>query len=140
MIINSQFCGKSLCVPEDAAGKAGWCPECGQKIHVPPSLRTSSLHHPTVEQAIGRSAPPVRDFVPIPTFTPTKVDRHPRDEMVKKLAPLVGLLLGVALITWYFFGGGLEQQAAEDMQQIEHQVAADAVRQYEIAKRNGNAV
>lgn len=49
-------------------------------------------------------------------------------------------LILVAAGGWYFFGGGLEQQASKDMHEIENTVAADAVAQYEIAKRNGSAV
>lgn len=41
---------------------------------------------------------------------------------------------------WYLFGGGLEQQAAKNLQGIKNQVAADAVAQYEIARRHGSAV
>jgi len=52
---------------------------------------------------------------------------------------IVGILVVIGLV-WYFFGGGLEKQAAKGMQQIEQQVAADAVKQYEIAKRSGNAM
>ena len=51
---------------------------------------------------------------------------------------IIGGLFLVGLI-WFFWGGGLENQAAKEMQQIENQVAEDAVKQYEIAKRNGNA-
>jgi hypothetical protein len=48
-------------------------------------------------------------------------------------------LLVLIGIGWYLFGGGADRQAAHDMQQISNSVAADAVKQYEIAKRNGNA-
>lgn len=41
---------------------------------------------------------------------------------------------------WFYFGGGLEKQAANEMRKIEQQVASDAVRQYQIARRNGNAM
>lgn len=38
---------------------------------------------------------------------------------------------------WYFFGGGLDQQASRDMTKIENKVATDAVDQYRIAERSG---
>ncbi|USN88270.1 MAG: hypothetical protein H6779_02385 [Candidatus Nomurabacteria bacterium] len=41
---------------------------------------------------------------------------------------------------WFFFGGGLEQQAANDLDKIEDQVAADSVRQYNLAKQGGDAI
>lgn len=38
------------------------------------------------------------------------------------------------------FGGGIEHQAKNDMQEIENQVALDAEKQYEIAKNGGDKV
>lgn len=52
---------------------------------------------------------------------------------------IVGVLVTIGFI-WYFFGGGLNQQAVKDLQQIKNQVADDSVKQYEIAKRNGSAM
>lgn len=48
------------------------------------------------------------------------------------------LLMGV--FGWYYFGGGLETQANRSLQEIKDTVAADAVTQYGIAKRNGTAI
>jgi hypothetical protein len=48
-----------------------------------------------------------------------------------------GLLLGGAAL-WFFAGGGLEQQAAKDLQNIENQVAEDSVQEYNIAKNQGD--
>tara|TARA_R110001583_G_C5574165_1_gene402341 strand:- start:772 stop:1065 length:294 start_codon:yes stop_codon:yes gene_type:complete len=59
--------------------------------------------------------------------------------MKKTFKIIAGVIIGLMLIS-YFFGGGLEEQAANDLQKIENQVAADAVKQYEIAKRNGSAM
>jgi hypothetical protein len=39
-----------------------------------------------------------------------------------------------------FAGGGFDQQVARDMQKIENQVAADSVKEYTIAKRQGDAM
>lgn len=49
-------------------------------------------------------------------------------------------VLFVALWGWYYFGGGLEQQADRTMQDITNKVAADAVAQYGIASRNGSPI
>ncbi|WP_426687518.1 hypothetical protein [Rhodanobacter ginsengiterrae] len=49
------------------------------------------------------------------------------------------LALGAAAI-WWFAGGGLESQTASSMAKIEDQVAVDAVNQYNIAKRQGDAM
>jgi len=63
------------------------------------------------------------------------------------------ILGAIAIIAgaWYYFGGGFEYQVQENMKEIEkqasvalrrieHQVAADAVKEYEIAKRSGTAM
>jgi len=58
----------------------------------------------------------------------------------KQVTPLQALL-AVILVgggIWYFYGGGLEKQAAKDMKRIEKEVAADAVREYNIAKAKGD--
>lgn len=56
-----------------------------------------------------------------------------------KINAFFGVLLIVAMV-WFFFGGGLEKTAAKNMASIEKQVATDAVKQYQIAKQNGNLV
>lgn len=55
---------------------------------------------------------------------------------------VVGAIVGLVFLIgfgWYYFGGGLHKQAAKDMQQIEQQVATDAVKQYIIVKKNGGS-
>ncbi|PPK72650.1 hypothetical protein B0F88_10383 [Methylobacter tundripaludum] len=49
-------------------------------------------------------------------------------------------IICAAAAVWYFWGGGIENQAASNMQEITNQVANDAVTQYGIAKRNGTAI
>lgn len=57
---------------------------------------------------------------------------------MKKAVKIIGGIILALVLLGYFFGGGLEEQAAKDLQKIENQVAADAVKQYEIAKRSGS--
>lgn len=52
------------------------------------------------------------------------------------LSQVVGAVFAI-VIAWYYFGGGLEKQAARDLSNIEAQVANDAVKQYNIAKTSG---
>lgn len=52
---------------------------------------------------------------------------------------IISVILAIVVI-WYFYGGGLEKDAANSMKSIQNQVVADAVKQYEIAKRNGTAM
>ena len=58
---------------------------------------------------------------------------------VNAASALITLLL-VGGVAWYFFGGGLERQAATDLQNISDKVAQDAVDQYNIAARSGSAM
>ena len=64
------------------------------------------------------------------------------EQQRKRAAPLSAIIsLGVVVfIGWFYFGGGLQQQAGRDLSNIEKQVASDAVKQYEIAKRSGTAM
>jgi hypothetical protein len=49
---------------------------------------------------------------------------------------VVGIIVMVGFI-WYFWGGGWQTQTAKYLDQVYNQVADDAVKKYEIAKRNG---
>ena len=51
---------------------------------------------------------------------------------------IVSGLVFSSIVLWFYFDGGLEQQAAKNMQQIENQVASDSVKQYDIAKTQGD--
>jgi hypothetical protein len=66
-------------------------------------------------------------------------DKKPAAKKNSVAGVIVGIIVAIVL-AWYFLGGGLNKQAARDMQKIENQVATDAVKQYEIAKTNGSAM
>ena len=53
---------------------------------------------------------------------------------------LLGGLVLAGIGLWWYFGGPLDHHVASEMSKIEHQVAADAVNQYNIAKRQGDAM
>ena len=55
------------------------------------------------------------------------------------LQSIVGVIIVVGVV-WFFFGGGLEKQAAKDMNNIYNQVANDAVKQYEMVRRSGTPI
>jgi len=59
--------------------------------------------------------------------------------MKKGLKILIGVIVFIGLIG-YFFGGGIEKQAQNQQHEVENQVALDAEKQYEIAKKNGKAI
>ncbi len=54
--------------------------------------------------------------------------------------PVVGALVVAGITTWWFAGGGFDNQVASDMAKVEHQVANDAVNQYKIARRQGDPI
>jgi hypothetical protein len=61
---------------------------------------------------------------------------------LNKPAIVVHVIVWAALLSvlaWYFFGGGVEQHAAQDWGKIKMQVANEAVATYQMAKRGGNA-
>ena len=53
---------------------------------------------------------------------------------------VIGTLFFVGIAFWFFAGGGLEHQAAKELQKIENQVAEDSVKEYNIAKSQGDAI
>lgn len=59
--------------------------------------------------------------------------------MNKGVKGIISLIFVIGLL-YFFFGGGLENQVANDMEKIENQVALDSEKQYEIAKNSGNAM
>ena len=61
------------------------------------------------------------------------------DQKNSRLQTILGAIVAVALL-WYFIGGGLQKQATKDLQGIHDQVAGDAVKQYEMARRSGTAI
>jgi hypothetical protein len=62
-----------------------------------------------------------------------------KSQPVNAVRGVIGIILAAGAV-WFFFGGGLEHQAAKDMHRIEQQVAEDAVNQYQIAKRSGTSM
>ena len=50
------------------------------------------------------------------------------------------IVIGSVFLIWFLFGGGLDQQAATSMTNIQDKVAADAVDQYHIAEKGGDAI
>jgi len=66
---------------------------------------------------------------------------HP-NEQSKNLSAgqVLSALILVGGMLWWFASGGLEKRAADDLQRIKNQVAADAIKQYDIAQREGNAM
>ena len=63
---------------------------------------------------------------------------HPNSQY-KVFSTLIGLVF-FGIIFWYLFGGGLEQQATDSLDTIKNQVAEDSVRQYNIAKSQGDLI
>ena len=49
-------------------------------------------------------------------------------------------LIFLGIIFWYFWGGGLEIQTGQKLDEIKKQVSADFVQQYQIAKQQGDKI
>ena len=63
----------------------------------------------------------------------------PSQDAGKILGGLISL--GVLVYIGYmFYGGGIEKEASKTMSDIQQQVAADSVKQYNITKQSGTAI
>lgn len=60
-------------------------------------------------------------------------------QTTKTTQAIVGIITA-AILLWYFFGGGLQSHVAAELQDIHSQVANDAVKQYEMARRIGTPI
>ena len=92
------------------------CPDCGKEI---------SDTAPTCVQCGRAMATPAAP---------------PKPEAKGSAVQAVFGLLVAAGFGWYFFGGGQERVVEQEINKIEQKVAADFVKQYEMAKRNGTAI
>ena len=110
-------CAFSQAFPDHYAGRQIKCRQCGGEFVAQPT--SASAHIPQPSTVVKPPAP---------------------KENANSTVSAIGGLIVAGAAAWYFLGGGVEKQAARDMDQIEVQVAEDAVRQYEIAKRNGTAI
>jgi hypothetical protein len=83
---------------------------------------------------------------PIPQAPSQPAASH-AGQTVGGIATVIAVIAGA----WWYFGGGykaevdrtmqdINKQAEQEMRRIEKDVAADAVKQYEIAKRSGSAM
>ena len=59
---------------------------------------------------------------------------------MKKGLKIVIVVVVFLVLMGYLFGGGVEKQAQNELEKIENQVALDAEKQYEIAKKNGSTM
>jgi hypothetical protein len=76
----------------------------------------------------------VEDRTPADTgATPKK-----RRSVVRRSLVFAARFAVILMIIWYFFGGGLENQAGDSLKLLQDKVASDYVQQYEMAKRNGS--
>ncbi len=109
-------------------GKAQKCKSCGHQLAIYGTKLADLDTQPGVPPVVAAAAPVALDK--------TAVSEKKNTKAISGVISLI--LLGGWL--YYCFGGGLEQQAAHNLNQIENKVAADAVTQYGIAARNGNKI
>ena len=149
LTINCPHCTQELEVPADLLGQTVECPSCSGSIQLP--------------EPEPRAAPKKKVVVRKRTTTTSTHSTRARTAPAAAAAPAssstnVGQIftgiIGVAVAigwAWWYFGGGYEQevertmqdinqQAAQELRRIERDVAADSVKEYEIAKRSGSAM
>lgn len=59
---------------------------------------------------------------------------------MKKVLKVIVAIVIIGVFIGYFAGGGMEGEVNRQMDNIENQVAQDAVRQFEIAQKNGSNI
>lgn len=69
-----------------------------------------------------------------------KTQSSPKQATQNSAATNIAFIIVFGGLLWYLFGGGLEQHASKNLQDIKDQVAVDSIKQYGIAQRNGSAV
>ena len=92
-----------------------------------------------VEEALAKKVLEQKTEASPSTASSQEMDNAPAPKKNSTVQTVLGAIT-VFFVAYYFFGGGLEKQAAKNMQDIHDQVASDAVQQYEIARRNGTAI
>lgn len=110
-------------LPEDGR----FCPSCGRNI------ASNHVFRPSRGERNGGDLQSDR------TQRQKESTMGERKQSTNSVVALLGLIVLGASV-WFYFGGGLEQQTHKDMGRIYQQVAEDAVKQYEITKRSGNAI
>jgi DNA-directed RNA polymerase subunit M/transcription elongation factor TFIIS len=142
LTFNCPHCSQELEAPEDLLGQTIECPSCNESIRLPdPELKVTSKKkivvrkRPTsgsVRSTRPRSTPAMKKQVPSSSTN------------VGQVFTVIFSIVAAIGWAWWHFGGGYEQeihqQAAQELRRIERDVAADSVKEYEIAKRNGSAM
>ena len=77
------------------------------------------------------------DSPPVAPTVAVAVDKEKQREVN---AQAVGSIIFIGLLVWFWIGGGWEYITEQGMTKVTNKVASDVVKQYEIAKRNGNRV
>ncbi len=147
--ISCPHCTQELEVPEDLLGQTVECPSCNGSIQLPepepkapPKKRVVVRKRATTASTRSTRARTAPASAAAPASSGTNVGQI--------FTGIVGVAVAIGW-AWWYFGGGYEQevertmhdinqQAEQELRRIENEVAADAVKQYEIAKRNGSAL
>lgn len=70
-----------------------------------------------------------------------KIENKNENKKVGNPTPKVIIILIILFAwIWFFFGGGLEKQSSNTLDNVYKQVSANSVEQYEIAKRQGDKI
>ena len=149
LTFNCPHCGQELEAPEDLLGQSIECPSCNGSIQLPePEPKPTPkkkvvVRKRTTTQGIRSTQPRTRSTVAA-TSAPSNTN------MGKVFTGIIGVAVAIGW-AWWYLGGGYEQevertmddinrQAAQELRRIERDVAADSVKEYEIAKRSGSAM
>lgn len=116
-------CSRTMSARDEWAGRRAKCPTCGNVLVVPAADPPTDI------------APPIIDTRENATPWRRKAKRKEPSNFVKALAIVALIFISIGIFGWMTIS-----QIPTTMHGIHQQVADDAVRQYEIAKRNGTAI
>jgi len=148
LTINCPHCNQELEIPEDLLGQTVECPSCSGSIQLPePEPKVAPRKIVVRKRTTTKSTRSTRART---APTAAAVPATSSSNVGQAFTGIIGVAVAIGW-AWWYFGGGYEQevdrtmqeinqQAAQEVRRIENEVAADSVRQYEIAKRNGSAL
>jgi hypothetical protein len=155
---NCPHCGSVIRIDEKHRGKGGRCRSCGEELLVPAAeeetdeflsvcLSDTYNTEESIEARLDKAAINSRQLA---RNAPLRPIEETEKADASGWAGLIGVLI-IAMTVVVYFGRGTEQQPRKELGRIEQdaqnwmgriqqQVAEDAVKQYQIAKRSGNAI
>lgn len=144
-------CNAMIRIDEKHRGKKGRCKACGEGLLVPAASEEAdqfltdclSDSYNTEEASQERQDKAAANTRQLERNVPIRMIDVKSTVNAGGVAGVIGvslILLAIAGSIWFYVARGIERQATTALGKIKQEVAEDAVRQYNIAKRSGKAI